>query len=125
MTYWGTLGRSYIDFDPYRSVEVLDILERRAEEEATLIFRRHRENNGKFLYTDISNAISVEINEHYARLFPLFQAHPEWSDHPLFRKVFWAHLPALIRDNPKFRARVKGLPPKIKDAILAVTRSKA
>jgi len=99
--------------------DVMDILERRAEEEATLIFRRHRENNGKFLYTDISNAISVEINEHYARLFPLFQAHPEWSDHPLFRKVFWAHLPALIRDNPKFRARVKGLPPKIKDAILS------
>ena len=99
--------------------DVLDILEKRAEEEAALIFRKHHENNGKLLYTDISNAISVEINEHYARLFLLFQAHPEWSDHPLFREVFWAHLPALIRESPKFRARVKGLPPKIKDAILS------
>jgi glutamate dehydrogenase len=99
--------------------DVLDVLERRAEEEATLIFRRYHENNGKLLYTDISNAISVEINEHYARLFRLFQAHPEWSDHPLFRKVFWAHLPALIRKNPKFRVRVKRLPPKIKHAILS------
>ncbi len=99
--------------------DVLDILERRAEEEAVLIFRRHHENNGKLLYTDISNAISLEINEHYARLFSLFQSHPEWSGHPLFRKVFWAHLPALIRENPKFRARVKGLPQKIKDAILS------
>jgi len=99
--------------------DVLDILERRAEEEANLIFRRHRENDGKLFYTDISDAISVEINAHYARLFALFQAHPEWSDHPLFRKVFLAHLPALIRRNPKFRVRVKRLPTKIKHAILS------
>jgi hypothetical protein len=33
--------------------------------------------------------------------------------------VLLAHLPPLIRKNPKFRARVKGLPPKIKAAILS------
>jgi len=99
--------------------DVLKILEKRSEEEARLIFRRHRENDGKLFYTQISDAISVEINEHYARLFPLFQAHPDWSNQPLFRKVFLAHLPAMIRKNPKFRSRIKRLPPKIKHAILA------
>jgi glutamate dehydrogenase len=29
------------------------------------------------------------------------------------------HLPAFIRENPKYRARVKKLPPKFKYAILA------
>jgi len=99
--------------------DVLNILEKRAEEEARLILRRYRENNGKLFCTQISDAISVEINEHYAHLFPLFQAHPGWSDQPLFRKVFLAHLPALIRKNPKFRSRIKRLPPKIKHAILS------
>jgi len=99
--------------------DVLDIIEMRAEEEARLIFQRHREGNKKPLYTDISNAISVEINDHYARLFNFFQTHPEWPDQPLFRKVLLNHLPALIRENPKFRARVKRLPSKIKHAILS------
>jgi len=99
--------------------DVLDILEKKAEEEANLIFRRYRENNGKVFYSNISDAISVEINEHYARLFPLFQTHPEWADQPLFRKALLSHLPALIRESPKLRARVKGLPRKIKHAILS------
>ena len=99
--------------------DVLDILEKRAEEEAKLIFQKHREAEGKLLYTDISNAISMEINNHYARLFSFFQAHPEWPNQPLFRKVLLNHLPALMRESPKFRARVKRLPPKIKHAILS------
>ena len=99
--------------------DVIEILEKKAEEEADLIVRRHRESQGKLLYTEISNAISVDINEHAARLFSLFQAHPEWPDRPLFRKVFLAHLPALIRKSPKFRVRVKRLPPKIQRAILS------
>jgi len=99
--------------------DVLAILEKRAEEEANLIFRRYREGNGKLFYTDISNAISEEINGHYAKLFSYFQGCPELCDHPLFRKVLLAHLPALIRQNPKFRTRVRKLPPKIKMAILS------
>jgi glutamate dehydrogenase len=99
--------------------DVLSILERRAEEEANLIFRRYREGSGKFFYTDISNAISEEINDHYAKFFSYFQSRPELCDHPLFRKVLWNHLPALIRENPKFRRRVKRIPPKIKHAILS------
>jgi len=99
--------------------DVLAILEKRAEEEAKLIFRRYREGNGKLFYTDISNAISEEINDHYAKLFSYFQGRPELCDRPLFRKVLLSHLPALIRENPKFRGRIKRIPPKIKHAILS------
>ncbi len=99
--------------------DVLAILEKRAEEEANLIFLRHRQGNGKLFYTDISNAISEEINDHYAKLFSYFQNRPELCDQPLFRKVLLNHLPALIRKSPKLRGRVKRLPPKIKNAILS------
>jgi glutamate dehydrogenase len=99
--------------------DVLHILDKRAEEEATLIFQRHRENHGSMLYTDISNAISTEINDHYANLFALFQARPTLADQPLFQRVLLNHLPAFIRENRKFRGRVKKLPLKIKCAILA------
>jgi glutamate dehydrogenase len=53
--------------------DVLSILERRAEEEAHLIFKRHRENAGSKLYTEISNAISEENQsalQHALRLLP-------------------------------------------------------
>ncbi len=99
--------------------DVLAILEKRAEEEANLIFLRHRQGNGKLFYTDISNAISEEINDHYAKLFSYFQSRPELCDQPLFRKVLLNHLPALIRESPKLRGRVKRIPPKIKNAILS------
>jgi glutamate dehydrogenase len=99
--------------------DVLKILDKRAEEEAKLIFRRYHECGGEALYTEISDALSKEINGHYARLFALFQDQPEISNQPLFRKVILNHLPAFIRQTPKFRARVKKLPPKIKYAILA------
>lgn len=99
--------------------DVLAILDRRAEEEANLIFKRYRENHGTLLYTQISLAISTEINEHYARLFALFQSRPELLTQKIFRTVLLSHLPAFIRETPKYRRRVKGLPTKIQYAILA------
>jgi glutamate dehydrogenase len=99
--------------------DVLKILDKRAEEEAKLIFKRHHELGGKTLYTEISDALSREINGHYAMLFALFQDQPELSEQSLFRKVLLNHLPAFIRETPKYRARVKKLPPKFKYAILA------
>ena len=99
--------------------DVLAILEKRAEEEANLIFRRYREADGKLFYTDISNAISGEINDHYAKLFTYFQSRPDLCDHPLFAKVLLNHLPALIRENATFKGRVKRIPQKIKHAILS------
>jgi len=100
-------------------VDVLDILEKRAEQEANLILKRHRESKGEILYTEISRSISNEINAHYGRLFEFFRDRPELSDQPLFRKVLLNHLPAFIRKKPRYRARIKKLPPKIKFAILA------
>ncbi|UCB50920.1 MAG: amino acid dehydrogenase, partial [Deltaproteobacteria bacterium] len=99
--------------------DVLKILDKRAEEEAKLIFKRYHEYGGEVLYTEISDALSREINGHYARLFALFQDQPELSEQSLFRKVLLNHLPALIRETPKYRARVRKLPPKFKYAILA------
>jgi glutamate dehydrogenase len=99
--------------------DVLSILSRRSEEEAILIFSRWREHNGTLLYTDISDAISAEINTYYARLFSFFQKRPELVKELLFYKVILQHLPEFIRDNRKYRARVKKLPPKILFAILS------
>ncbi|HWI40566.1 MAG TPA: NAD-glutamate dehydrogenase domain-containing protein, partial [Verrucomicrobiae bacterium] len=65
--------------------DVLRILERRAEEEARLIFRRRRECGGTLSCTEISDSISGEINSHYARLFEFFRTRPELCRRPLFR----------------------------------------
>jgi len=100
--------------------DVLGILDRRAEEEARLIFKRHRESDGESSYTEISNALSREINGHYARLFHFFQARSDLPAKPVFRKALLNHLPAFVRKKPKYRARVKRLPEKIQYAILAV-----
>ncbi len=99
--------------------DVIEILERRAADEANLILRRHREEAGKRTFTEISEATSVEINEHKASLFQFFEAHPQLYDEPPFRAALLAHLPRLIRDTPGFRSRISRLPPKYRSAILA------
>ncbi len=99
--------------------DVLGILERRARDEARLIFRRWREAGGTVPYTEIANGISTEINEHYNELFTYFQAHPELVRHNRFRPVLLAHLPAFISDNRKYRLRLRRLPPKYRYAMLA------
>ncbi len=104
--------------EPYVN-DVLGILEKRAGDEARLIFERHRQGVSKRLYTEISNEISTEINNHYAGLFEFFQSRPELADQPLFKEAILNHLPSFINEKPKFKARIKELPPKIKFAILA------
>lgn len=99
--------------------DVLQILEQRAEEEARLIFRRHGEAGGSQHFTEISAAISTEINAHYARLFDFFRDNPQLSDDPLMRKAILAHLPEFLRERPRYRGRIKDLPAKVRYAILA------
>ena len=99
--------------------DVLSILDRRVQDEANLIFARHRQAEGKQLYTDISAAISEEINELYDRLFLHFQRQAANLNQPLFFNVLLHHLPAMVQEHPKYRDRVKILPTKIKCAILA------
>ncbi len=99
--------------------DVLAILERRAADEANLIFRRHLEEGGKRSFTEISAALSLEINGHKARLFQFFESRPELWERQVYRRALLAHLPRLIRETPAFRARVKRLPGKYRSAILA------
>jgi glutamate dehydrogenase len=99
--------------------DVLGILEKRAADEAELIFRRKRENPS-LAYTEISDAISVEINEHYARLFDFFQARPELPMTLRYRRALLSHLPAFLRDHTRYRRRIARLPVKYRSAILAV-----
>ena len=99
--------------------DVLAILEKRAAEEAELIFKRHREAGGKKLYSEISMELSKEINVHYARFFDFFSANPDLVEKQLYRKVMLNHMPEMVRDDPKLRAKAYTLPFKIKCAILA------
>lgn len=96
---------------------VLEILERRASDEANLIFRRHKETGR--LYTEISDAISVEINSNYARLFKFFQSKPELALKNPWKKAIASHLPTLLRDDKRFNDRLPRLPQKYRSAILA------
>ena len=99
--------------------DVLAILEKRAEDEALLIFRRKREGGPSLSYTGISDAISVEINGHYARLFDFFRSRPELARSPPFRRALLSHLPRFLRGNIRFRRRIARLPVKYRWAILA------
>jgi len=99
--------------------DVLKILEKRAEDEANLIFKRHRQGEEQLLYTEIANAISADLNNHYTRLFAFFRERPALANQRLFQKVLLSHLPAFIRKSSKYRARIKKLPEKIRYAILA------
>jgi glutamate dehydrogenase len=99
--------------------DVLEILERRATDEARLIFKRHREAGGARSFTAISEGLSVEINQHKARLFRFFQAHPGVQLEPPYLAALLAHLPRLVRETPAFRERVRRLPSKYRSAILA------
>lgn len=98
--------------------DVLEILEKRAEDEARLILRRYREQPGT-LCTELSDSISCEINSNYSRLFRFFQARPELALQPLYKKALLAHLPEMLRVEPRFRLRLKRLPQKYLSAILA------
>ena len=99
--------------------DVLAILEKRAVDEARLILQRRREPGCSLLYTEISDAISQEINALYARLFKFFQGRPELCLQPLFRRTILNHLPEMLRESASFRQRIRKLPAKYLYAILA------
>jgi glutamate dehydrogenase len=98
---------------------VVSILKKRAEDEARLIFKRYDEADGELLYTEISDAISTEINGFYAKLFDYFRNNLEICDQPLYQKAIIAHLPEMLKNNKLFSDRITQLPDKYKAAILA------
>jgi glutamate dehydrogenase len=98
--------------------DVLEILEKRAADEARLILKRRRENPA-LICTEISDALSGEINDHYATIFRFFQNRPNLCLQPIYRRAILAHLPRMLREEPKYARRIKNLPPKYLFAILA------
>jgi glutamate dehydrogenase len=98
--------------------DVLAILEKRSADEARLILRRKREQPA-LLCTEISDSISTEINANYSRLFRFFQDNPELALQPLYKKAILAHLPQMLRAEPRYRQRLRQLPQKYLSAILA------
>jgi len=110
--------REFLTHKKQYVADVVDILNRRAEDEAELIFKRIK-SHPEMLYTEVSAAISQEINSHYARLFRFFQENPQLCAKPLYRKAILLHMPRLIGKLGKFRNRIDALPEKIKYAILA------
>jgi len=111
--------QEFLDHKERYVADVIDILKKRAEDEARLIFRSKREPVRNLLHTEISDAISQEINGHYARLFNFFQERPHLCNEPLFSQAILSHLPRLIRETPLYRERIKELPAKYRFAILA------
>lgn len=93
---------------------VLEILEKRAGDEARLILERRR--TSELLCTQISDSVSREINANYARLYGFFSARPELPLAEPYRQAILSHLPALLRESPE---RLEKLPPKYRAAILA------
>jgi glutamate dehydrogenase len=98
--------------------DVLEILELRAADEARLILKRRREHP-TLICTEISDALSGEINAHYATIFRFFQNRPHLCLLPIYRRAILSHLPRMLREEPKYNKRIKNLPPKYLFAILA------
>ena len=97
--------------------DVIQILNRLAEQEARLIIRRHHELGGVVPFTEISNLVSRQINEHYARMFAYFQARPDKIKQDSYRQAILQHMTHLIQTT--FPERINRLPEKIKYAVLA------
>ncbi len=99
--------------------DVLDILVKRASDEAQLIFVRRRRSQETQSFTAIAAAISTEINQNYSRLFDYFMGHPELLENLAMRRVLRAHLPRFLR-QPRYLARLpEVLPLKYRAAMVA------
>ena len=99
--------------------DVLTILKKRARDEAWLILRRRQESNDSQHYTELSDVISQNINSYYSRLFQFFRERPELCLQRPFRETLLRHLPAILREEPRYRRRLSRLPRKYQAAILA------
>ena len=104
--------------DEYVS-DVMDILNRMAEQEASAILKRYKALDGAITYTDLSTQISREINQHYARMFEFFQSNPERCDLDDHQAALRSHMPAMIQNDASLHSRINRLPEKVKYAILA------
>ena len=117
--------QEFLDHKPEYVADVISILNQLAEQEAALILRRHREGGGSTAYTDISVNLSREINANYARFFDYFEKNPDLCTQPDYENAILLPMPKMIRRDSVYQQRVRGLPQKIKHAIMANTLASA
>ncbi|MCD6429759.1 MAG: NAD-glutamate dehydrogenase [Deltaproteobacteria bacterium] len=99
--------------------DVLEILEKRAADEARLILRRRRLSCDQQSYTMIASSLSMEINHNYIRLFNYFQENSELLDTLPMRRVVKSHLPKFLRQSRYLSRLPKCLPLKYRAAMVA------
>jgi len=99
--------------------DVLKVLEKRAVNEADLIFERHHQSQDGKLYTDISNEISDEINELTDTIYAYLLAHPDRLRRPAYLKALLLHFPDFVQRRKKFKVRIKDLPFKYRAAMVS------
>ena len=99
--------------------DLLEILRKRAGDEARLILRRWKEADGGLSYTAISDQISQNINSFYHRIFSYFLERPELCAKRPYRDALIRHMPRILAETPRFRRRITRLPAKYLAAILA------
>ncbi len=111
--------REFLENKPTYVADVLKILEKRAMDEANLIFERFKRFKGSRLYTEISNEISYEINDLTNQIYKYLMQHPDKVFRPPYSKILLQHFPNLIQVRKKFRDRVKFLPIKYRIAMIS------
>jgi glutamate dehydrogenase len=99
--------------------DVLTLLEKRARDEAELLFRRWKDAGRSISLTEISDALSREMNGWYAKLFDFLLCRPELLATRHFRRVLRSHLPAFVVKHTLFRRRTSRLPLKYRCAMVA------
>ncbi len=111
--------KEFLENKPLYVPDVLKILEKRAVDEANLIFERYHRLGGAKLYTEISNDISHEINDLTNRIYQYLMHSPDKISRPPYSKILLQHFPRLIQERKKFRDRVKFLPLKYRIAMIS------
>jgi len=99
--------------------DVLDILERRAADEARLIFTRRQQSGGLQSFTQIAGDLSREINLNYGKIFDYLQAHAELLDTAPMRRAVKAHLPKFLQQTRYLKRLPRRLPLKYRAAMVA------
>ncbi len=111
--------KEFLENKPVYVPDVLKILEKRAVDEANLIFELYKQYGGEKLYTEISNEISYEINALTDRIYQYLMQNPDKISRPPYSKILLQHFPKLIQERKKFRDRVKFLPLKYRIAMIS------
>ena len=111
--------REFLKHKDVYVADVLDILEKRAADEARLIFARRRQSGGSQSFTMIAGDLSREINLNYGKIFNYLQVHAELLDTAPMRRAIKAHLPKFLQQTCYLKRLPQRLPLKYRAAMVA------